>query len=70
MNQHDKTFSAVLINSPACDIISANKGRCCCPGCGALLARTVPTTRVTDLLLYCRRCRKQVNVNIANSSAP
>ena len=70
MNQHNKTFATQLHNSPACDIISVNKGRYCCPGCGALLARTGPTTKVVDLLLYCRRCRMQVNVNIANQSAP
>lgn len=48
-----------------CGIISTNQGRVTCPQCGFLLARTLPGTRVTNLLLHCRKCRKQVLVNIS-----
>lgn len=41
-----------------------------CPVCGFLLAKAEPTTRVTDLLLYCRRCRMQVRLNLNNTSEP
>lgn len=41
-----------------------------CPVCGFLLARAEPTTRVTDLLLFCRKCRKQVRVNLNIAREP
>lgn len=53
-----------MIKMQMCDIMQTNQGRLTCPQCGFLLARTLPGTRVTDLLLYCRKCRKQVLVNI------
>ena len=34
-----------------------------CPKCGKQkLARIVPTTRVKDLYLYCRRCSQEVHI--------
>ena len=35
-----------------------------CPDCGFLLARTLPGAKASGLLLYCRKCRKQVAINI------
>lgn len=46
------------------DIMQTNTGRLTCPKCGFLLARTLPRTQVTDLLLHCRKCKRQVLVNI------
>lgn len=58
------SFGLSLTDSPARDKIKANPDRLGCPDCGFLLARILPTTQATDLLLFCRRCRKQVLVNI------
>ena len=41
-----------------------DQGRITCPGCGFLLARTLPGASARGLLLYCRKCRKQIAVNI------
>ena len=45
-------------------IIKTNQGRVDCPECGALLARVEPKAEACGLWLYCRKCRKQVSVNI------
>lgn len=47
-----------------CGKMEANQGRLTCPDCGFLLARVLPGAKASGLLLYCRRCRKQVSVNI------
>lgn len=47
-----------------CDKIRTNQGKVNCPDCGSLLARTDPGVEAHGLWLYCRKCRKQVPVNI------
>ena len=51
-------------NSEKYDKIMTNQGRLNCPDCGFLLARIQPGAIVFGLQLYCRKCRKQVPVNI------
>lgn len=51
-------------NSSGCDKIETNQGRVICPDCGFLLARMLPGAKASGLLLYCRKCRKQVALNI------
>lgn len=77
MDTHYQTFQrkkescdVPLTDSPARGKIKANPERVVCPTCGFLLARTLPTTQATDLLLYCRKCHKQVLVNITHNSEP
>ena len=68
MNTPKQTFckqnNSLLLDSPVCGIIKPNKRQVTCPTCGFLLARTLPGARAFGLLLYCRKCRKQVAVNI------
>lgn len=63
-------MKSVLHNSPACDKIKANQRRVTCPDCGFLLARVLPGASASGLLLYCRKCRKQIAVNIPKPSEP
>ena len=56
----------MLIIETKCGIIGSNQERVACPRCGFLLARALPGTRVTDLLLHCRKCKRQVLVNISS----
>ena len=50
--------------SEECGRIKTNQGRVICPECGFLLARIAPGASAYGLLLYCRKCRKQIPVNI------
>lgn len=50
--------------SDGCGKMKTNQGRLICPDCGFLLARVLPGAKASGLLLYCRKCRKQVAVNI------
>ena len=74
MNTPKQTFCAqtnkVLHNSPARDRIIAKQTPVKCPACGFLLAKAEPTTEVRDLLLYCRKCRKTVRVNLNIAREP
>ena len=74
MDTPKQTFSqqtnTVLHNSPACDRIKPKQTDIKCPACGFLLARSEPNTQVKNLLLYCRRCRKQVRVNLNSELEP
>lgn len=51
-------------NLKDCGKINANQGRLTCPDCGFLLARFEKGATVSGLLLYCRKCKKQIVVNI------
>lgn len=70
MNTPKQTFSQVLHNTPACDKIIATQTPVKCPVCGFLLAKAEPTTTVKNLLLYCRKCRKPVRVNLNIAREP
>lgn len=44
--------------------METNQERVDCPTCGFLLARVLPGAKASGLLLYCRKCRRQILVNI------
>jgi len=47
------------------DKIKTKSGWLICPACGQQrLIKLLPTTRATDLQVYCRRCHKESIVNI------
>lgn len=65
MDTPKQTFSAVLINTPACDRIIANQTRFLCPGCKKhTLLFLLPSTEVKDLPVKCKRCHAELIVNI------
>lgn len=70
MNTVKQTFMHPLQSSPACDRINATQRRIECPGCGFLLAQAEPTTIVRDLLLYCRKCKRPIRVNLNIAREP
>lgn len=54
-----------------CDKIKTNQGWLMCPVCGKQkLARLLPTTKVENLALHCKRCGKESIVNIAFEPEP
>ena len=53
-----------MIKTQMYDIMQTKQGRITCPQCGFLLARTLPGAKASGLLLYCRKCRKQIAINI------
>ena len=60
-------------NSKGCDTMRTNQGVVTpikCPLCGFLLAKAEPATKVENLLLFCRKCRKQVRVNLNIAREP
>lgn len=70
MNQTQKTFSPQLTGVPACDIIKAQQRRVTCPACRTTLLFPKPTTVAKDLPLWCRRCKREVIVNISPEPEP
>ena len=49
------------------DILEPVDGRIRCPRCGAQLLRVTPRTRVRELPVYCRRCRREFVLTLDNS---
>ena len=71
MNTTKQTFAAPLQSSHACDRINATEGWLICPACRKQkLARIMPTTRVIDLALHCKKCNREVVVNISTEPEP
>lgn len=69
MNTPKQTFPAtnksVLHNSPRCGKILVIEGWLICPTCrGRRILKLLPTTKVTDLPVYCKSCRSETIVNI------
>ena len=56
-----------MINSGSCGIVLATKGGyLACPYCGASrLQRIRPETRAESLQVYCRKCKRELIVDIA-----
>lgn len=71
MNTPKQTFSAVLINTHACDRIIANQRRFLCPACKKhTVLFLLPSTEVKDLPIKCKRCHAEMIVNIPSEPAP
>ena len=70
MDTTKQTFTAQLQSSHTCDRIKATRKRIECPSCKFLLAEAEPTTVVRDLLLYCRKCKRPVRVNLNIAKEP
>lgn len=71
MDTPNKTFSPVLTVHPARDIINQKRRWLSCPLCGrGKVLKLLPTTSATDLIVYCRNCKRESIVNIDPVPAP
>lgn len=60
-----------MIKTQTCGKIETNNKWFICPQCRKQkLARLLPTTEAKDLPLFCKRCNREVVVNIPNEPEP
>lgn len=53
-----------------CAKLSVENGWAACPICGNRhLVRILPTTALTDAVLYCKKCKQELLVNIEPSAS-
>ena len=71
MNAVKQTFSRVLHSVPACDRINANKKRVVCPICHKqTLLFLLPSTEAMNLPVWCKRCSREVILDILPEPEP
>lgn len=65
MNAPKQTFERVLQKTPTRDIINANKTRFYCPRCRRQMLFLIQAdTEVKKLPVWCKTCKREVEVNI------
>ena len=71
MNTPKQTFHQGLTQTPTCGKIKAQRKRLVCPLCNKqTLLFTLPSTEAKSLPLWCKRCEKEVVVNISLEPEP
>ena len=71
MNQVKQTIRRVLLSSPACDRIKANKERVVCPICHKQsLLFLLPGTEAKSLPVWCKRCNREIVLDILPEPEP
>ncbi len=71
MDAPKQTFPAVLQFTPARGRIITEQKWIKCPVCGrGRVLRTLPTTEIKDLPVYCKVCKTETVVNISQEPEP